>query len=206
MAEGIVLDSGAAKIGAGGGRWGTAGGAFSLSFVDSWLDIAAFSGFTVVPVFEVALASAGGFGNSLMIYKCQTFKYFQAEKAVSPHLDGPRYTAMFQATRPYNCTLVMPIAATACWKRSRVERAIIGGLLQHCLCCIVVSKCTSQCVQDRRGIHLPEVMSADASHSCLVRRGTLMTTMEWESSSTEMRDRCLRHKKKRVACYILIGP
>lgn len=33
-----------------------------------------------------------------------------------------------------------------------------------------------------------------------------MTMMEWESSSTEMHERRLRHNKKHVACYMLIGP
>ena len=81
MAEGILLDSGAAKIGTGGGRCGgVVGGAFSLSVVDSWLDIAAFSGFTVASVFEAALASAGGLGNSLIICKCQTLNISRMRK------------------------------------------------------------------------------------------------------------------------------
>ena len=80
MAGGIVLDSGAVKIGIGGGLWGAASGAFSLSVVDSWLDITALSGFTTAPVFEATLASAGGFGNSLIICKRQTLKISRLRK------------------------------------------------------------------------------------------------------------------------------
>lgn len=68
VAGGKAFDCGALalKTGTGGGRGGVAGGAFSLSVVDSWLDTAAFSGLGAASVGGFAVA-AGGLGNSLII-------------------------------------------------------------------------------------------------------------------------------------------
>ena len=68
MAGGIVVDSGAAKTGTGGGRGGVLGGAFSLSpAVDSCVDPVAFSSLGAASAVVAAVVSAGGFGNSWII-------------------------------------------------------------------------------------------------------------------------------------------
>jgi hypothetical protein len=68
-----VVDPGAWKTGTGGGRGGVAGGAFSLSVLDSWLAMAVFGGgWAVASVLGAVLKSAGGLGNSLTICTCQT--------------------------------------------------------------------------------------------------------------------------------------
>lgn len=74
MAGGSAFDSGAAKMGTGGGRGGVLGGAFSLSTAESWLEAAAgsgpcsCSGLGAVGVSALgaaaALVSTGGLGNS----------------------------------------------------------------------------------------------------------------------------------------------
>lgn len=68
MAGGSAFDSGAAKTGTGGGRGGVAGGAFSLSTAESWLEAAAGScsglGAAGASALGAALVSTGGLGNS----------------------------------------------------------------------------------------------------------------------------------------------
>lgn len=68
VAAGIALDSGAAKTGTGGGG-GVAGGAFSLSVAESWLEATAGAGLDAAGAsgFAAALVSTGGLGNSWMI-------------------------------------------------------------------------------------------------------------------------------------------
>lgn len=166
MAAGNALDSGAAKTGTGGGRVGVVGGAFSLSMTDSWVEVAAVSGSCSglgaagTSALEVALASTGGLGNSWIICAGQRCGRSLADMgAVSPHRDGPEYTAVSAATRRCPFRLAMLTVAAACWRHSRVERAVFGSLLQYRLRCErSVSSLHSAHMSRACARHLPDVI------------------------------------------------
>lgn len=175
VAEGMALDSGAAKTGTGGGRGGVVGGAFSLSVavVDSWLDTAAGSDCVCVcgaggaSAFAAVLVSTGGLGNSWIIYAGQPWDYWQAAGGASPHRDGRGYTAASQATRRCHCRLAMLVATAARVLEALTSRASHPQRPSARLSALwAVSVRLSWYVSKERQLHVPEVMSAGVRGLC----------------------------------------
>src|SRR5690242_1201435 len=138
VAGGMAPDSGAAKTGTGGGRGGVAGGAFSLSVADEWPGAAGVWGVgasaSASASASAGLVSTGGLGNSWMIWARQS----RAACGRCGRRTSSRRSRMNCSVCGHSALREQVSGARCecdCGEHSRVQRAIVGGLLQDGLRC-----------------------------------------------------------------------